>query len=200
MKNRKLRLNTDELPAFLDANQLHSQHRAFSRDMEFPFLGIRTSPDLVRYRDPRWPKDRPAQEIDVHWTGLTFGGRRPYFGCPHCNRRAIKLYDGGGFLTCRTCCNLRFQAQQSRRRACLRIKAQKIRARLWAGDSKPGDPWPARPYRMKRRIYEKHIRQLIKIEAAINTLERIASPRYRRFRYRNRDGSFITDYDQQQVW
>ena len=77
VQRKKIRLNTNELPAFLDANQLHSQHRAFSRDMDFPFLGIRTSPDLVRYRGANWPKDRPAQEIDIHWTGVTLGASAP---------------------------------------------------------------------------------------------------------------------------
>ena len=196
VQRKKIRLNTNELPAFLDANQLHSQHRAFSRDMDFPFLGIRTSPDLVRYRGANWPKDRPAQEIDIHWTGVTLGGKRPYFGCPHCKRRAIKLYDAGGFLTCRTCCNLRYKTQQVRRRACLFMKAKKIRARLSATDTKPGDAWPTKPFSMSRKVYERHIRKLIKIEGAINTLERVASPAYRRERERNRDGSFVTQYDQ----
>jgi hypothetical protein len=73
-------------------------------------------------------------------------------------RRAVKLYNAGGFLTCRVCCNLRYRTQQVRRRAMLFMKAQKIRARLNAGDSEPGEAWPARPYRMKRRIYENQIR------------------------------------------
>jgi hypothetical protein len=196
VQRKKIRLNTNEVPAFLDANQLHSQHRAFSRPMEFPFLGIWTSPDLVRYRHPKWPPDKPAQEIDVHWTGVTLGGKRPYFGCPHCKRRAIKLHDAGGFLTCRTCCNLRYKTPQVRRRACLFLKAKKIRAQLWAADSMPLGPWPPRPFAMSRKVYERHIRKLIKIEGAINTLERVASPAYRRERERNRDGSFVTQYDQ----
>jgi hypothetical protein len=174
-------------------------HRAFSRDMDFPFLGIRTSPDLVRYRDPTWPEDRPAQEIDVHWSGLKlqhwngrhFRGQRPYFGCPHCRRRAIKLYDAGGFITCRTCCNLRFQTQQQRLRARLKLKAQKIRARL-DDSGKPGDLWPKKPYGMSRKVYHRHLQHLLKVEMAIHSGERIASPLYRRERERNRDGSFVT--------
>jgi hypothetical protein len=62
VQRKKIRLNTNELPAFLDANQLHSQHRAFSRPMEFPFLGIWTSPDLVRYRHPKWPLTNPRRK------------------------------------------------------------------------------------------------------------------------------------------
>ena len=198
VQRRKLRLNTNELSAFLDSNHLHSQHHAFSRDMDFPFLGIRTSPDLVRYRGANWPKDRPAQEIDIHWTGVTLGGKRPYFSCPHCQRRTIKLYDGGFGLSCRTCCNLRFKTQQVRRRARLFMRAQKLRAKLCAGDSEPGEAWPAKPFGISRKVYERHLRQLMRIEGAINSLAYIASPRYRRERERNRDGSFVSR-DQQQA-
>jgi hypothetical protein len=50
--------------------------------------------------------------------------------------------------------------------------------------------------RKSRKVYQRRFRQLMKVEAAIFSLERIASPRYRRWRWRNRDGSFATDYDQ----
>jgi hypothetical protein len=192
VQQKKKRLNTDELPAFIDAFHLHSQHRAFDREMHFPFLGIHAAPDAMRYRGANWPKDRPSQVIDVSWYNIQCGGRRPYFTCPHCKLRRVKLFDAGGFLTCRVCCNLRYRTQQSRRRACLRIKAKKIRARLNAADSEPGEPWPAKPYLMSRKVYRRHIRQLMKVEAAIFSMERTASPRYRRWRSRNLDGSFVT--------
>jgi hypothetical protein len=69
-------------------------------------------------------------------------------------------------------------------------QSKKIRARLNASDSEPGEPWPAKPYLMSRKVYQRHLRQLMRVEAAIFSLERIASPRYRRWRWRNRDGSF----------
>ncbi|MFY9879148.1 MAG: hypothetical protein WB041_17795 [Pseudolabrys sp.] len=59
-----------------------------------------------------------------------------------------------------------------------------------------GDAWPTKPFSMSRKVYERHIRKLIEIEGAINTLERVASPADRRQRERNRDGSFVTQYDQ----
>jgi hypothetical protein len=100
VQRKKIRFNTDELSAFLDASQLHKHHRAFSREMDSPFLRICTSPDHVRYRHPTWPADRPAQVIDVHWTPLTvnhpndrFAAKLPYFICPHCKLRRVKLFD-----------------------------------------------------------------------------------------------------------
>jgi len=204
LQRKKIRPNTDDLPAFLDANQLHSQHRAFDRPMHFPFLGLHTGPDVMRYRGVNWPNDRPAQVIDIYWSPLTvnhpngpFRSKLPYFICPHCKLRRVKLFDAGGFLTCRVCCNLRYKTQQVRRRARLFMQAQKIRARLNAADREPGEPWPAKPYLMSRKVYQRRLRQLMKVKAAIFSLQRIASPRYRRWRSRNSDGTFITEYNQQ---
>jgi len=49
---------------------------------------------------------------------------------------------------------------------------------------------------MSRKVYNRHLQQLIRVEEAIHSGERIASPRYRRERERNRDGSFAANYDQ----
>jgi hypothetical protein len=50
---------------------------------------------------------------------------------------------------------------------------------------------------MSHKVYQRRLRQLIKVEAAIFSMERIASSRYRRWRNRNSDGTFVTEYDQQ---
>jgi hypothetical protein len=44
---------------------------------------------------------------------------------------------------------------------------------------------------MRCKVYDKQIRLLTQAESAIISNARIASPRYRRFRYRHRDGTFI---------
>ena len=50
--------------------------------------------------------------------------------------------------------------------------------------------------KLEAQGYERHIRKLIEIDGAINKLERVTSPAYRRERERNRDGPFVTQYDQ----
>lgn len=96
------------------------------------------------------------------------------------------------------------QLSLSHRRACKRarlsMQAQKIRARLNAGDSEPGEAWPAKPWGMRREIYQRHLRQLMGIEGAIYSSEYIASPPYRRWRWRNLDGSFVTECEDRQIW
>ena len=109
-----------------------------------------------------------------------------------CKTVWLKVYDGGFGLSRRACVNLRFKTQQVRRRTRLFMQAQKLRAKLSAGDSEPGEARPSKPYLMSRKVYQRHIRQLLKLEGAIFSSQRIASPRYRRFRYRNGDGSFVT--------
>ena len=109
-----------------------------------------------------------------------------------CKTVWLKVYDGGFGLSRRACVNLRFKTQQVRRRTRLFMQAQKLRAKLSAGDSEPGEAWPSKPYLMSRKVYQRHIRQLLKLEGAIFSSQRIASPRYRRFRYRSGDGSFVT--------
>src|SRR5262249_62342378 len=100
-------------------------------------------------------------------------------------------------LSLRACANLQFKPQQVRRRARLLMRAQKLRAKLSAVDSEPGEPWQAKPYLMSRKVYQRRLRQLMKVEAAIFSMKRIASPRYRRWRWRNSDGSFAAEYTQQ---
>jgi hypothetical protein len=180
----------------IDAYELN-RLGAFDQPMKFPFAGLVTGPDGIQFRTSSYPHDWPSQRITLHWirTGLGYR-RRPVFVCPHCPRKAVKLYDFGGRLACRVCCNLRYKTQMQDRRAKLKTKARKIRARLLGADSKLGDAWPPRPFNMTRRRYDRYIRKLLQVEGAIRSLDYIASPAYRRERQRNRDGTFITSYDQ----
>jgi len=60
----------------IDVNELN-RLGAFARVASFPFMGLRTSRDLIEYRSPEWPKDRPSQQIPIQWTACQFGGERP---------------------------------------------------------------------------------------------------------------------------
>jgi len=81
-----------------------------------------------------------------------------------CKTVWLKVYDGGFGLSRRACVNLRFKTQQVRRRTRLFMQAQKLRAKLSAGDSEPGEARPSKPYLMSRKVYQRHIRQLLKLE------------------------------------
>ncbi len=56
--------------------------------------------------DRNWPH---RKEIDLSFTEPPLGGRRPWFVCPECGSRRLKLYCGGRFL-CRECLGLQYQS------------------------------------------------------------------------------------------
>ncbi len=161
--NLHMRRITVESLSSIDVNELN-RLGAFMRRMEYPFMGLRTSRHLLEYRGPKWPADRPPQQIPIQWTRCTFGGSRPWFTCL-CGRRVGKLYHGNGCLGCRHCAEARYECQKKSRRGRLYLKAKRIRARL-GDDGHPGiDAIPWRPWRMQRRTYDS-------LRAQIETIER----------------------------
>jgi hypothetical protein len=70
--------------------------------------------------------------VPITWTACHFGGRRPWFVCPHCGRRIAVIYIAGEYVAGRRCLGLVYASQQepvSQRGLC---KARKIRDRLGA--------------------------------------------------------------------
>jgi len=167
------------------------------RPMNFALRGIETHRDYIKLRSLKNP-NRPPQIILIDWRRITYG-MKAHFICPRCQAKRAILYFDGLQAYCRVCADLRFASQRQRRCARLRIKAHKIRASLGEENGKPGDPWPVKPFGMSRKVYNRHLQQLIRVETAIHSGERIASPRYRRWRSRNQDGSFVTKYEYRQI-
>jgi len=163
---------------------------AFKRPTNLALRGIETRNDHIKLRSLKNP-DAPAQIILLAWTRITYG-LKTFFICPRCQAKRAILYFDGLQAYCRVWADLRFASQRQRRRARLRIKSHKLRVMLGDENGKPGDPSPEKPYGMSRKVYHRHLQHLLKIEVAIHSGERIASPLYRRERERNRDGSFVT--------
>lgn len=128
---------------------------------EVASIQIRTEIDRVildyRSRDNggEWlPMEYP---VYVVWTGVHFGGRRPWFLCPvqGCGRRVAILY-GGRMFACRHCQKLAYECQRETYddRACRR--ADNIRRQLgW----RPGiaNPIGGKPRGMHWRTYARLI-------------------------------------------
>ena len=53
--------------------------------------------------------------IRLAWIPCNYGGSRPWFLCPGCDRRAAILYVEGGRLLCRPCLGLSYPSQRRRR-------------------------------------------------------------------------------------
>ena len=156
------RITVESLPC-IDVNELN-RLGAFGCPMEYPFLGLRTSPQLIEYRDPKWPVDRPPQRIPIQWTRCTLGGSRPWLTCL-CGRRVGKLYRGSAWLGCRHCAEATYKSQRKSCRGRLYLKATRIRARLGDYGRPVVDVIPSRPSGMQRRTY-------IRLRAQLDIIER----------------------------
>ena len=67
--------------------------------------------------------------VHLTWTGLHFGGRRPWFLCPDCSRRVAILYHADRFA-CRHCHNLTYDCQRETGSDRAQRRASKIGKRL----------------------------------------------------------------------
>ena len=94
------------------------------------------------------------QEVPIAWTGLHFGGQRPWFICRGCGRRAAVLYTTGGLFGCRRCHGLAYATQQETPLYRNLTAAQKIRARL-GGDVCTFEEFPTKPRRMHWSTYDR---------------------------------------------
>ena len=94
----------------------------------------------------------------ITWTACNFGAGRPCFVCPGvvngyvCRRRVAKLYLSGGYLLCRHCHDLIYEARQVGRKHSALRKCQKIRQSL-GGSVNMMEPFPPRPKGMHLKTY-----------------------------------------------
>ena len=96
-------------------------------------------------KDYRYP-------VGLSWTPCRFGGERPWFLCPSCQRRVAILY-GGAVFACRHCYRLAYESQRERDYNRLAGRADKIRRRLgWPVGILNPTPW-TKPPRMHRRTF-----------------------------------------------
>ena len=100
--------------------------------------------------------DGPWQVVEetvyLEWTGLHFGGGRPWFRCPklNCGRRVAKLF-GAECFACRHCQRLAYECQRENLEDRATRQAAKIRKKLeWVTN---GDR--AKPKGMHWRTYER---------------------------------------------
>jgi hypothetical protein len=92
--------------------------------------------------------------VPITWTTCHFGGRRPWFVCPHCGRRIAVIYIAGEYVACRRCLGLAYASQQEPVRQRGLHKARKIRDRL-GGSANMAVAFPDRPKGMHRTTYKR---------------------------------------------
>ena len=118
------------------------------------------------------------QRIRVSWTNVRLGGERPWFQCPHCQKRVAKLYNALGGYFCRGCVgNPIYASQALSAQARPHFQACKLRLRL-GGEASPTAPLPERPRRMHRRTYERLKHRLLRLEGGLSRRVRSRQPDY----------------------
>jgi hypothetical protein len=88
-----------------------------------------------------------SQRVPALATGCTYGGKRYWFGCPRCGKRAAILYLRSHRFACRTCQRLAYASQSEDEIGRMWRKQSKLEARL-------GKRW-ARPTGMHRTTHER---------------------------------------------
>lgn len=83
--------------------------------------------------EQRW-RGGPSQfcynNVSLEWTGCNYGGRRPWWLCPVCGRRAALLYSGRGEYSCRPCSNLAYRCQRETQEDLAARRANRVRDQL----------------------------------------------------------------------
>ncbi len=105
-----------------------------------------------------------SQTIGLTSTPCHFGGRRPWFRCPGCQRRVALLYAGLRFA-CRHCHGLYYECQRTRGRWSAMARLQRLRERL-GGSANLTMLFPARPRHMHGATYDRLRVQAMKLEEA----------------------------------
>jgi hypothetical protein len=85
-------------------------------------------------------------------TPCHYGGTRPWFCCPGCQRRCAKLYLRGDRFRCRACHGLAYRSQLEASAERPRLIAHRIRRSLGASPDLLV-PFPAKPPKMHWRTY-----------------------------------------------
>jgi hypothetical protein len=127
-----------------------------------------TTMRLARYRIQLELRNQLVpQGIRVSWTRCHFGGLRPWLHCPHCERRAVRLFKAFAGYFCRACCgNPIYESQRRSRKA--RAYLQAYRTRQLLGDSRPVvDDIPPCPAGMKQKTYERLSARIRRLEGLL---------------------------------
>lgn len=104
------------------------------------------------------------EDVEVDWSPCRYGGRRAYWLCPGCGRRAVKLYGVGASYRCRTCHRIAYQTQREKAHDRVQTRANKIRKRL---GGPPGvEMIPPKPKGMHWRTYDRYCEELYAADQA----------------------------------
>ena len=94
------------------------------------------------------------QVIALDWTACHYGGARPWFLCPGCQRRVAVLCGAGTWFLCRHCYQLPYASQGETVLDRGYRKVRKLRTRLGASQDLAEQIWQ-KPKGMHRRTFQR---------------------------------------------
>ncbi len=94
------------------------------------------------------------ETVPLVYTDCIYGGRRAWFQCPSCCRRAAKLYSQVPYFICRVCCDLPYQSQGESVSDRAMRKTRRIRRKLDASMSLMEPIW-TKPKGMHWKTFER---------------------------------------------
>ncbi len=103
------------------------------------------------------------EHVSIIWEVCRFGGQRPFFLCPKCGRRVIKLFGLSRFL-CRTCNNLTYSSQRERWSDRAMRKANRLREKL-GGSPGIANCISPRPRYMHHKTYNRIVDEILEAES-----------------------------------
>jgi hypothetical protein len=109
---------------------------------------------------------RKGSLICLTHTRCHYGGSRPWFQCPRCERRSARLYFSAHHWICRICTGCRYRTQSESRLTRSIRKARKIRSRLGASPNLT-EKIETRPKGMHTRTFERLNQAAISAELTV---------------------------------
>jgi hypothetical protein len=116
------------------------------------------------------------QRVPIRWTPCRFGGERPWFVCDvhangvYCGRRVAKLYGAGRLFACRRCYRLGYAIQRDGPMDRAHHRLRSLHRKLGADYDGPDGMPPRRPKWMRRRTYQRVVRQIEQGEYHLNAV------------------------------
>ena len=142
-------------------------------------IKLQAEPDhlilMYRYQISDGLSHPVLERVTIDRTPCNFGGTRPWFQCPDCNRRVAVLYAAGVRFLCRQCYCLPYTSQMETKLGRLQRKAAKIRERL-------GDDGESVILEKPKRMHWATFEQLVESEQKVSfEIDRIMAERLAAF-------------------
>lgn len=94
-----------------------------------------------------------VEPVSLTWTDCNYGGHRPWFLCPKCNRRVAVLYGAGHYFLCRHCYRITYYSRCEGAYDRLLRKERKIRKKL-SPDGSDDAPIYFKPKGMHQKTFD----------------------------------------------